>query len=98
LLCNVQSNFYFSYIDERLTQAKGFILGEIGMVIALALAWRKGWLPSLALLAFAPVLGRGLAWFFSSTSRLQIRRLGIGELIHVVTFAALLIVSFHPQI
>jgi hypothetical protein len=68
------------------------------MFIALALAWRKGWLPSLALLAFAPVLWRGLPWFFSSTSRLQIRRLGVGELIHAVIFAALLIVSFHLHV
>jgi hypothetical protein len=80
--------------DERLAQGKWLILGEIVMVLALALAWRKGWLPSLALLAFAPVLWRGLAWFFSSPSRLQIRRLGIGELIHAVIFAALLIVGF----
>jgi hypothetical protein len=85
-------------VDEKLTQARWFILGEIGMVIALALAWRNGWLPGVALLAFAPVLGRGLAWLFSSTSRLQIRRLGVGELIHAVTFAALLIVSFHLHI
>ncbi len=79
---------------ERLAQGKWFILGEIVMALSLALAWRKGWLPSLALLAFAPVLWRGLAWFFSSPSRLQIRRLGISELIHAVIFAALLIVGF----
>ena len=80
--------------DERLTQGKWFMLGEIVTVLALALAWRKGWLPSLAVLAFAPVLSRGLTWFFSRRSRLQIRRLGVGELIHAVIFAALLIVSF----
>jgi len=62
---------------ERLARGKWFILGEIVMAFSLALAWRKGWLPSLALLAFAPVLGRGLAWLFSSASRLQIRRLGV---------------------
>jgi hypothetical protein len=83
-----------STLDERLTQGKWLILGEIVMALALALAWRKGWLPSLALLAFAPALWRGLSWFFSSASRLQIRRLGVGELIHAVIFAALLIVGF----
>jgi len=82
---------------ERLTQGKWFILGEIVMVLSLALAWREGWLPSLALLAFAPVLWRGLAWLFSSASRLQIRRLGISELVHAVIFAALLIAGFQIQ-
>ena len=82
-------------LSERLARGKWLILGEIVMALSLALAWRKGWLPSLALLAFAPVLGRGLLWSFSSTSHLQIRRLGITELLHAVLFAALLIVGFH---
>ena len=80
--------------DERLTQGKWFILGEIVTIFALAVVWRRGWLPGLALLAFAPVLWRGLTWFLSRRSRLQIRRLGVGELIHAVIFAALLIVGF----
>ena len=82
-------------VGERLTQGKWFILSEIGMAFALALAWRKGWLPSLVLLAFAPVLLRGLPWVFSTTGRLQIRRLGISELLHAGLFAALLIAGFH---
>ena len=81
-------------VNERLTQGRWFILGEFVTVLALALAWRKGWLPSLALLAFAPALLRGLAWFLSSPTRLQIRRLGISELLHAVLFAALLIAGF----
>jgi len=81
-------------VNERLTQGRWFILGEFVTVLALALAWRKGWLPSLALLAFAPALLRGLAWFFSSPTRLQIRRLGISELLHAALFAAILIVGF----
>jgi hypothetical protein len=80
--------------NERLSQGKWFILNEIVMALALALSWRRGWLPSLALLAFLPVLGRGLPWLFSSASRLQIRRLGVSELIHAVIFAALFIVGF----
>jgi hypothetical protein len=84
--------------DERLTQGKWLILGEIVMALALVLAWRKGWLPNLALLAFAPVLWRRLSWFFSSASRLQIRRLGVSELIHAVIFAALLIAGFQIHV
>jgi len=80
--------------NERLSQGKWFVLDEIVMALALALSWRRGWLPSLALLAFVPVLWRGLPWFFSSATRLQIRRLGISELLHAGVFAALLIVGF----
>ena len=80
--------------NERLSQGKWFVLDEIAMALVLALSWRRGWLPSLALLAFVPVLWRGLPWFFSSASRLQIRRLGISELLHAGVFAALLIVGF----
>ena len=84
--------------EEKLIQGKGFILGEIVMALSLALAWRKGWLPGLALLAFAPVLGRGLWWLFSDRSHLQIRRLGISELLHAGLFAALLIVGFQTRV
>jgi hypothetical protein len=81
--------------NERVSQGKWFVLHEITMALALALSWRRGWLPSLALLAFLPVLWRGLPWFFSSSTRLQVRRLGVSELIHAVIFAVLFIVGFH---
>jgi len=84
--------------DERLAQGRWFILGETVMGVLLALAWREGWLPSPALFAFAPVLWRGLAWLFSSPTRLQIRRLGISELIHAAIFAALLIMGFQTRL
>jgi hypothetical protein len=79
---------------DRLSQGKWFILAEIVMILTLAFAWREGLLPALALLAFAPVLLRGLPWFFSSATRLQIRQLGVSELIHAIIFAALLVVGF----
>jgi len=86
-----------SRFGEKLRQGKWFVLGEFAMASALALAWRKGWLPSLALLAFVPVLCRALPWFFSSSTRLHVRRLGFSELIHAVIFAVLLIVGFYFQ-
>jgi hypothetical protein len=82
-------------VNERLALGKWLILGEAVMVLALALAWRRSWLPPLAVLAFAPVLGRGFVWFFGRASRLQIHRLGVRELTHAVIFGTLLIVSFH---
>ena len=80
--------------SERLSEGKWLVLDETVMVIALALSWRRGWLPSLALLAFLPVLWRGLPWIFSRASRLQISRLGVSELFHAAVFATLLIVGF----
>ncbi len=87
-----------STFGERLAQGKWFLLAEIVMLFILALARRTGWLPSLALVAFAPVLVRGFVWFFSNPTRLQIRRLGITELIHAVIFAALLIAGFQVRV
>ena len=80
--------------NERLSQGKWFVRDEIVMALALALSWLRGWLPSLALLAFVPVIWRGVPWFFSSATRLQIRRLGISELLHAGVFAVLLVVGF----
>jgi len=82
---------------EKLLQGKWFVLAEITMACALALAWRRSWLPNLALLAFVPVLCRALPWFLASSTRLQVRRLGISELIHAVIFAVLFIVGFYIQ-
>jgi len=81
-------------LHEKLTQGKWFILGEIAMALTLALTWRRAWLPSLAPLAFLPVLLRGLPWLFSSANGLQVRRLGASELVHAVIFAALMVVTF----
>jgi len=81
-------------VGERLAQGKWLILGEIVVVLALALAGRKAWLPGAACLAFAPVLARGVTWFFGRPSRLQIHRLGVQELLHAMLFGALLIVGF----
>jgi len=87
-----------STFGQRLAQGKWFLLAETVMLFALGLTWRNGWLPNLALAAFAPVLVRGFTWFCSSPTRLRIRRLGITELIHAVIFAALLIAGFQARV
>jgi hypothetical protein len=84
-------------IHERLAQGKWLILGEIVIVLALALAGQKGWLGGPAWLAFVPVLSRGVTWLFEKPSRLRIHRLGVHELIHAVLFGALFIVGFQPR-
>lgn len=58
-----------------------------------------GLIPWLALLAFLPVLVRGVAWSLGKGhGRLQIHRLGKSELFHSILFGVLLIASFRLSI
>ncbi len=79
---------------ERFTGAQGFLLGEALTGLVLGSAWRAGWLPGLALLAFIPALVRGVVWIFRPPQRLQIHRLGISELTQAVLFGLVLITAF----
>lgn len=80
---------------ERLARGRNFLLGEFLTVLLLALGWQAGFLPALALLAFAPILLRGLYWALSSRSaQLVVRRLGQSELAHAIVFGVLLILGF----
>lgn len=81
--------------QEKFSRGQAFLLGEAFSVLLLAWAWREGWLPGFALLAFLPVFLRSVAWLFERSGRLEIHRLGISELVHAVTFGVLLIAGFH---
>ncbi len=63
-----------------------------------ARCWRLrtdfGWLPQLTMIAFAPVLFRGLAWFARRPQPIVVRRLGWTELAHAVVFGVLLTAGF----
>jgi hypothetical protein len=79
---------------EKLRNGRTFFLGQLAMVAALATAWRFELLPALAILAFVPALVRGFAWFVPGQKPLQVKRLGWTELVHGITFGALLILAF----
>jgi hypothetical protein len=79
---------------EKFSQGSSFFLGQIVMLVTLAAAWRLGLLPAFVLVAFAPVLLRGVRWFFGAPEPLAVHRLGYIELAHAITFGVLLIVSF----
>ncbi len=79
---------------ERFAAAQGFLLGEMLTGLLLGSAWRAGWLPGLALLAFLPALVRGVVWIFRPPQRLQIHRLGMSELTQAVFFGLALIAAF----
>ena len=80
--------------SDKLSWGRWFLAGEMVTAVLLAAAWRLEYLPGLAVLAFVPVLIRGLRWFFQSNAPLAIHRLGFTELAHALAFGALFIVGF----
>ena len=78
----------------KLRRGGAFLAGQIGMSAALIAAAEFGFLPWLALLAFAPVIARGVAWFVWAAQPLAVRRLGWSELAQALTFGALLVAAF----
>ena len=80
--------------SDKLRSGRWFLAGEIVTAFLLAAAWRLGYLPGLAVLAFAPVLIRGVRWFFQSNAPLAIHRLGFTELAHALAFGVLFIAAY----
>jgi hypothetical protein len=82
--------------DRAVKFARGqhFLLGELATVLVLALGWRAGLLPGLTTFAFAPILLRGVIWFWRKPSPLDVHRLGLSELLHAALFGVLVTLSF----
>jgi hypothetical protein len=85
-------------LSEKLTVGWSFLAGQIILGGMLALACHFNWLPELALIAFAPILFRGFAWFAKRPRPIVVRRLGWTELAHAVAFAVLLTSAFCFQL
>jgi hypothetical protein len=81
-------------LSEKLAVGWSFLAGQILLGVMLALAYHLSWLPELTLIAFAPVLFRGFAWFAKRPQPIIVRRLGWTELAHAVVFSVLLTASF----
>ena len=81
-------------LNRRLRRGRAFLAGQLCLAAVLIAAASSGVLPWLALLAFAPVLFRGIAWFLRSAQPLAVRRLGWSELAHALAFGALLVAAF----
>jgi hypothetical protein len=71
-----------------------FLAGHILLGGLLALASHFKWIPELALLAFAPILFRGFAWFAKRPQPIVVRRLGWTEMVHALVFGLLLTAGF----
>ena len=80
---------------DRLSVSGRFLVGQILMLIAVALASLRGFLPSLAILAFLPVFFRAVFWLVEEGENLNVRWLGMTELMQGISFGVLLITTFH---
>lgn len=81
--------------SQKFERGRSFLVGEVLMATVLMFAWRFHLLSGLAILAFLPILVRGIAWFFERQKSLVVRRLGWTELVHAVVFGIWLVAGFH---
>lgn len=81
-------------LSGKLGHARGFFAGQILLLIAIVALTFVGFFPKLTLVAFAPVLVRGLWWFFKKAQPLDVHRLGFAELAQALVFGALLCVGY----
>lgn len=81
-------------VAEKLRRGRTFLAGQIGLAAALVILARFGLLPWPVLVAFLPVLARGVAWFARAAQPLAVRRLGWSELAQSVAFGVLLVTAF----
>ncbi len=79
---------------DKLRRGRWFLFGQFAMIAALVAAWRLHLMPALALLAFVPLVVRGVLWFVSGAQPLLVKRLGWLELAHGVAFGLLLIAAY----
>jgi len=80
--------------SERLALGWSFFSGNILLGAGLALACRQGWLSAFTLIAFVPILIRGLMWFVKNPQPIRLRRLGWTEMAHAILFGALLTAAY----
>jgi hypothetical protein len=81
-------------VRAKFARSWTFAVGQAVMAVALCVACLRGFMPWLALLAFAPILFRGWWYFFQRPGPLVVRRLGWSELGHAVVFCVLFIAAF----
>jgi 4-hydroxybenzoate polyprenyltransferase len=79
----------------KLARAWTFAVGQVVMMAVLIFTWLMGWMSWVALLAFAPLLLRGVYYFVQKPAPLQVRRLGWNELAQAIAFCVLFISAFN---
>jgi hypothetical protein len=81
-------------LKNRFASGWTFAVGQFAMAAVLIAAAVRGFLPSIALVAFAPLLFRGWFYFFQKPGALQVRKLGWSELRQAIAFCVLFIIAF----
>ena len=81
-------------LRAKLARGWTFAAGQFGMAAVLVAACFYGFLPWIALIAFAPILFRGWFYFFQKPAPLLVRRLGWNELSQAIAFCILFISAF----
>lgn len=80
---------------QKCQHGASFLEAHVAAIGLLLLAVRLGWLPVAAMLAFVPVLVRGLAWFFGKPETLSVHRLGWMEMVQALVFGTILVAILH---
>jgi hypothetical protein len=76
---------------EKVSAGRGFLAGQLLLMIAIGMACGLGAFPWYGALAFLPLLVRGFAWFARKSAPLGIRALGFSELCYAIVFGVLLV-------
>lgn len=79
----------------RFSRGWAFLTGQVVMLMAIAGAAALGAAPLLLIIAFVPVVIRGLLWLFQKQEGIDLQWLGITELLHAITFGMLVIFTFY---
>jgi hypothetical protein len=82
-------------VRAKLARAWAFAAGQFVMAAVLAAACLLGWMPWVALIAFGPLLFRGVYYFVQKPAPLQVRRLGWNELAQAIIFCLIFITTFN---
>lgn len=82
-------------VRAKLARAWAFAAGQFVMAAVLAATCLLGWMPWVALIAFGPLLFRGVYYFVQKPAPLQVRRLGWNELAQAIIFCLIFITTFN---
>ena len=79
---------------EKLASGLPFLLGQAALLAVIAISWRIALFPAAIVVAFVPVLLRGIRWFTCGPQPLDVHKLGFSELGQSLLFGALLCAAF----
>ncbi|HEU5403226.1 MAG TPA: YwiC-like family protein [Terriglobales bacterium] len=80
---------------NRFSRGWAFLVLQVVMLVLIASLSLSSYLPLYVVVAFMPIVARGIAWIFQKPEVLDVQWLGLTELLHAITFGVLLITSFY---